>query len=1330
MNCCCSRWGALKPMTASAAIVFIVTSLAAFGLAGPGRANGEEAQWIWSPEHEQDAVPETACYFRKTIHTVNPSEGNITIAADDAYELYVNSRLVAKGEISKRLSKHDVSKFLRKGTNVVAVKVTNRKGETGSLAARVMIRERSGAWAMHPTDESWKTNLSPLPLWNMIVYSDTRWDEAQSFGPLAGAAAAGRSKTAAPSVRGDLAKNDREATENRTAAKKANRSDLEPAGDGGVLSAPEKAKIGADTTSSNERFRISREFEVQTVLDHDKTGSLIAMTFNEFGHVIASQENGPLYILFDSDRDHTPDLVRVYCDKVKNCQGLLALNGEVFVTGDGPDGAGLYRLADKDRDGKLEDVRTLVQFSGDVGEHGPHGVALGPEGLLYVIVGNHSSSVEPYDAASPHQHYYEGDLVPRYEDPGGHATGVKAPGGIVLRTSIDGGKVELVAGGIRNAYDLAFNRDGELFTHDSDMESDESAPWYRPTRLCHITAGSEFGWRSGWASWPDYFVDSLPPVLETGRGSPTGMTFYGHHMFPARFHNTLFVADWSEGRILAVHMKRNGASYTASSEVFLEGEPLNATDLEVGPDGWLYFVTGGRGTSGGLYRVRWRGQVPESVRNLGDELTSVVRYPQLDSAWARQAVASLKNKLGDRWDSAVQGVATTKANPAHYRTRALDLMQLFGPSPTPELLIELSKDTSETVRAKAASLMGLHVSLETTERLREMLTDGDRAVRRKACEALARSGETASWEELRKMLASDDRHEAWAARRLLERLPVDEWRREALSATDHRLAVQGGLALVLADASPETSREVIDRLRTIMRDFVSDRDFIDILRVMQVAVLRGELAVEDLTALRGELAEEFPSGSDTMNREIIRMLAFLNASSINDRYVEYLQSEAPFIERLHVALHLRFISGWTDEQCLAILKFYEEAGRQEGGNSYTQYVANVTRDFARSLSPEQSRMLLAKGDDWPSAALGALYTLPAEIDDETFEEIKQLDRRLASRKGDDIQRLKVGLAAVLARCGDDRCMGYLREIWDQDPERREAVAMGLAQAPDGVNYPYLVNSLPLLTGAAAHEVLQQLASAEPETDEPAQPESLRQVILLGLKLKDEGGEHALALLEKWTGENPAQDEQSLEESLEAWQSWFAETYPESPVAALPVANESAKYKIEELFEFLTGEEAAAGSASRGATVFTKANCHQCHRFGDVGESMGPDLSSVAKRFSRREILEAIYFPSHVISSQYASKTIVTSKGRSYTGIVAEPSPGELVVLGADGRKTVLEKDEVEEMMPSKKSAMPEGLLDTLTLEEIADLFAYLSGPPRASVSARPIVEAVQETVVP
>ena len=112
----------------------------------------------------------------------------------------------------------------------------------------------------------------------------------------------------------------------------------------------------------------------------------------------------------------------------------------------------------------------------------------------------------------------------------GHNRGRLAPGGIIYKVDPDGKNFESYANGFRNIFDAAVNRDGEMFTYDADMEYDFNTPWYRPTRLCHVVSGAEFGWRSGWAKWPNYFVDSLPEILDTGRGSPTGAVFYDHQL--------------------------------------------------------------------------------------------------------------------------------------------------------------------------------------------------------------------------------------------------------------------------------------------------------------------------------------------------------------------------------------------------------------------------------------------------------------------------------------------------------------------------------------------------------------------------------------------------------------------------------------------------------------------------------------------------------------------------------------------------------------------------------------------------------------------------------
>ena len=163
--------------------------------------------------------------------------------------------------------------------------------------------------------------------------------------------------------------------------------------------------------------------------------------------------------------------------------------------------------------------------------------------------------------------------------------------------------------------------------------------------------------------------------------------------------------------------------------------------------------------------------------------------------------------------------------------------------------------------------------------------------------------------------------------------------------------------------------------------------------------------------------------------------------------------------------------------------------------------------------------------------------------------------------------------------------------------------------------------------------------------------------------------NALGLLQFWTGEELGKG-QSEDKQLEAWQKWFAQKHPGALEAKLPEVSETAKYTVEELVEYLAGDQ-AAGVSSRGASVYVKAQCAKCHRFEGQGETLGPDLTSVASRFTRKELVESIVHPSHIISSQYASKTVLTVDGRQITGLVIPGASGEMTVVQPSSERITL-----------------------------------------------------------
>ncbi len=554
------------------ALLWVQIAIAPTQLCGAAPLQASQAavdvpSWIWlgTAENDQELV------FRKSFELDSvPPAASLACSCDNTMVVLVNGKRVGSHGQWERVVSRDVSEFLQAGSNLLEVRAGNETGP-GGLALRLDL----GAGRILATDSSWKVALPQRALRN-------RWTDATVLGAVG-----------AP----DLPWSRVVGLEQF----------LEPAGElsSTPAGAPQAPKI-ADRIHLPEGFVAELLYTVPNELQ----GSWVSITDDEQGRLYASDQAGRgIYRITPAELGKADALTTVerVPVEVSGAQGMEWAFDSLYVN---VNGQGVWRLTDTDGDDQLDGAKNLIPL-GNGGEHGPHALLKTLDGKgLYFIAGNHTDLPEFQGSRGP-SNWGEDLLLPRRWDARGHARGKLAPGGWIARCNPDGEEIEVLSTGYRNQYDIALNHAGEMFTYDADMEYDHGSPWYRPTRVCHVTSGSEFGWRSGTGKWPSYWEDSLPSVVDIGPGSPTGIVFGTGAKFPARYQKALFLLDWTFGTIYALHLEPDGATYRADKEQFAWAKPLGVTDAVIGADGCLYFTVGGRGAQSALYRIRYEGE--ESV---------------------------------------------------------------------------------------------------------------------------------------------------------------------------------------------------------------------------------------------------------------------------------------------------------------------------------------------------------------------------------------------------------------------------------------------------------------------------------------------------------------------------------------------------------------------------------------------------------------------------------------------------------------------------------------------------------------------------------------------
>ncbi len=838
-------------------------------------------KWIWGADDNQKYI------LSREFEISGPVEAaRLSASCDNVCSVFVNGRRVGGGTEWSQPFDTSVVAHLQPGVNRIHAEVENQ----GGVAAFVL----KFAWKAPNSDLQW-------------LVSDASWRAAEQ----------------------------QNADETTAVAVRANYGDG-PWGavfDGGS----EAGRVPAGVFEVRAGFQVEKLYTVP----REELGSWVSIAFDGKGRLIASdQGNRGLCRITLPPTGQEGAETRVEPLDFSGCeiqptsaQGMLWAFDSLYLSINGGPGSGLYRARDLNGDDVFDECVQLKQFRGG-GEHGPHALRLSPDGSrIFVICGNHTAP--PFDAGEELSNadytsriptnWGEDLLLPRMWDANGHARGVMAPGGWVASTDADGKTWDLWSIGYRNPYDMAFNADGELFAYDADMEWDVGTPWYRPTRVVHVTSGSEFGWRSGTGKWPAWTMDSHPPIVNIGPGSPVGAEFGYGCRFPAEYQKALFICDWTFGTMYAVHIEPMQSTYTARREEFLSRTPLPLTDVAAGPDGALYFTIGGRGTQSELYRVTYVGDEntepaelknsagagPRSLRRqfegwhsgrAGDQVQSAA-----DTQSLAQALAGVRNS-SDRF-------LRTASRNAFYNSRLFeDLMK------SPEALETAGLGNLEPGDRLWVLLALAKAPLETLQSREVLDADGVTKVRtvlaKASCSVLLQT-------DFAGLPASDRLNYLRTLSLVFLRLaePDD--------------AVRSGFLAQLNNHFP-TSDAAVDR------------------ELCQVLVYLGSPDIVGQTVALLE-QESVPTVTDDMQDLLARNRGYGRAIAAS-------LEQAPDQQQLWYAFCLRNVKeGWTLEQRKGYFSWFERAHQWAGGASFHGFLNNIELEAYLNASEAERLLIEASG---------------------------------------------------------------------------------------------------------------------------------------------------------------------------------------------------------------------------------------------------------------------------------------------------------------------------------------------------------------------------------
>jgi putative heme-binding domain-containing protein len=899
--------------------------------------------------------------------------------------------------------------------------------------------------------------------------------------------------------------------------------------------------------------------------------------------------------------------------------------------------------------------------------------------------------------------------------------------GGIFRLRPDGSGLEVMSHGVRNILDVALNTEDEQFTYDNTDEHD----WMG--RFTHMVEAGYYG-------YPHDFVPRRPYTLwmmeDYGAGAACDVFANTEDALPPEFHSDIFLADFGKRQLMRVHVERAGATFRAVSKEDLFPNPpgdFRPVGIAPGPDGksificdWQHRDEKANVSVGRLFKLVWTGpdhSIPKPgwylAAAMGKEFTATTEELIRGlSHPSRQVRLTAQRRLADRSaTNELRMLLRDAFSPVLARTHALwALHAIDGGRSTVEEIIARTADKDPVMRRQSIRELGMGRVKQSLRALRDSLKDGDASVRFQAATALGRIGSLEAIPELLATLTEQDFFARYAVFTALHRIGTN-------SPAGWPLIVHG-----LQSDDPRVREGTVFALReTYDEQLVAA--LVELLHQADAAPTARAAAVELIAALHHQTPPwngEWWGYHPALEPPPAKTSTWRGTELVLTALRWCLDESDPVLRRTSI----NALAAARDTNAVPKLReiFFHETdpkirsgilqalGAMQDPGALTLAIGELKSHSDPQTTAAAIAAAEALGGEESIRALCNFLAVGIADPNALADAVAALGKLRAERAVPAIEPLTAH-PSMIVRAASCTALGRLEGISSvnvltkglTDPaiDVRRAVVKSLEDLKSAKAVPALLKAY------ADSELRSEAFTALTRTPDPRALD----VLLDGLASKNPVERNAAHLAISELNE-------SVLPTIEAKAGTL------SPIALVELRQIYAGNKTAEsgplfsrilkqysLEEYMDAGTQRAGDPLHGRRIFSEpggVNCVACHRVAGQGSDLGPDLSGIGAQFDRRGLAESVLYPSKTVREGYQQIVIEMEDGEEFSGLIKGETAEALLLRDSAGREHRLSRAAIKSRRNSLLSLMPDGLQMALSLDDFADLIAYL-----ASLKSKP-----------